>query len=114
MQMNCNAVPYRRLVTVDGNGRLHPAEGDPLDVIADQPLSVAVIWDREEGSWHGWLTTVAGHTVCFEVGDLNDPIFQSWLRALPGWQHARLWEATTNPGIHLVWRRRPTIEIPNP
>lgn len=114
METNSEVIRHRRLVTVDGNGQLHPAEGDPLDVIADQLYSVVVVWDRQEGSsWLGWLTTVAGRAVCFAAGDLDNPILQIWLRALPGWDEAKLWEATTSPGLHLVWKRRPPMEIPD-
>jgi hypothetical protein len=74
-----------RLVTVDGYGRLHPMEGQPVDVIADQLFSVIVLWAVNDGaSWIGWLTTIGRQFVRFEAADLEDPVFQSWLRALPG------------------------------
>lgn len=102
-----------RLVTIDGDGRLHPSNGDPVDVIADQLFAVVVLWDPNEGSsWVGWLTTTTRRSVCFSATDLEDAVLQNWLRALPGWDHAKLWYATTCPGLHLVWRRRATTEIP--
>src|SRR4051794_3517162 len=49
----------RRLVLVDGDGRLHPVQGEPLDVIADELFTVVVVCDLAEGSsWIGWLATV--------------------------------------------------------
>ena len=107
-------VPGGRLVTIDGEGRLHPAHGDPVDVIADQPDAVVVLWDLDDGcSWVGWLTTATRRTVCFSAVDLEDPVFHNWLRALPGWEHAKLWRATTCPGVHLVWRQTtPTLVVP--
>jgi hypothetical protein len=105
--LTCAEVVSRgRLVTIDGNGRLHPAQGEPLDVITDQIDTVAVQWGRDDSSWVGWLTTTARRTVRFAVADLEDPVFQRWLRSLPGWDYARLWRATTRPGVHLVWPRR--------
>ncbi len=102
-----------RLVSIDGNGRLCLAQGDPLDVIADQLYAVVVLWDPDDASsWVGWLTTTTRRSVCFSASDLQEPVFQNWLRALPGWEHASLWQATTCPGLHLVWRRRATTEIP--
>jgi len=107
--------PQCRLVTIDGDGHLHPANGEPLDVTADELYAVVVLWDRPHGlSWKGWLSTTRHRSVCFSSADLEDPILQSWLRALPGWDHAKLWHATTSPGFHLVWRRSVTIEIPRP
>ena len=100
------AVPGRR-VAIDGHGRLHPTEGDPIDVIADELHSVVVLWNRDDGtSWLGWLTMASRRSVPFSAIDLEDPIFQNWLRALPRWEHDKLWHATTNAGHHLVWRRR--------
>lgn len=111
--METNAEVPGRLVTIDGDGQLHTTQGAPLDVIADQLYAVVVLWDVEGGSsWVGWLTTTARRTACFTAADLEDPIVQNWLRALPGWDHAKLWQATTCPGLHLVWRRRATMEIP--
>ena len=103
----------RRRVTVDGHGRLHPAQGEPIDVIADQLYAVVVLWDPDDGaSWVGWLTTTTHRSVCFGASDLEGDAFQYWLRALPGWDGTQLWHATTCPGLHLVWRRRSTTEIP--
>jgi hypothetical protein len=39
------------------------------------------------------------------AADLEDVVFANWLRALPGWDQARLWRATTTPGRYLVWGR---------
>jgi len=103
-----------QLVTIDGDGRLHPAQGDPLDIVTDQLDTVVVQWGRDDSSWVGWLTTTARRTVRFVVADLEDPVFQNWLRSLPGWDHERLWRATTRPGLHLVWRRRVMIGMPRP
>jgi hypothetical protein len=114
MQTCPEVISRGRLVTVDGEGRLHPAQGDPLDVITDQLDTVVVQWGRDDSSWVGWLTTSARRTVRFTVADLEDPVLQNWLRALPGWDHARLWRATTRPGVHLVWRRRVVMEMPRP
>lgn len=96
----------QRFVMIEGDGRLHPAKGEPLDVIADELFTVVVVWDHVDGSsWIGWLATMARQTACFGPTDLEDPAFQSWLRALPGWQPANLQHATTNQGLHLEWRR---------
>jgi hypothetical protein len=94
-----------RLVVIDGDGRLHPAQGEPLDVIADALFTVVVVWDFESSSWTGWLATLNRRTACFGPTDLEDPVFQTWLRALPGWRPTNLQHATTNEGLHLVWRR---------
>lgn len=105
---NTEAATHRKLITIDGDGRLHPAHGHPVDVIADQLHSVVVLWDLDPSlSWLGSLTTSTHHSVCFSAADLEDPVVQKWLRALPGWEHARLWHATTCPGHHLVWQLRP-------
>lgn len=106
--MGIDVVPasQHRLVMVGGDGRLHPWQGEPLDVIADELFTVVVVWDLVEGSsWIGWLATVTRRTACFGPTDLEDAVFQSWLRALPGWQPENLRHATTTPGLHLVWRR---------
>lgn len=103
----------RRLVTIDGNGWLHPTDGPPVDVIADQMFAVSVLWTINEGSsWVGWLSTIGRRFVHFGSADLEDPVFQHWLRSLPGWDQTRLWRATTVPGLHLVWRRPATFELP--
>jgi hypothetical protein len=95
-----------RLVTVDGDGWLRPAQGEPIDATADELFTVVVLWDLADGTcWTGWLATMARRTACFGPADLEDPIFQSWLRALPGWNFEQLRHATTNQGFHLVWRR---------
>lgn len=106
-------LPHGRLVTIDGHGWLHPTEGEPVDVIADQLFTVSVLWTLNEGSsWTGWLTTFRRNFVRFSAADLEDPVFQNWLRALPGWDHSKLWQATTCPGLYLVWRRPSPGELP--
>lgn len=50
--------PAAHTITVDGEGQLHPSQGDPLDVIADRLYAVVVRWDPDvRSSWLGWLTT---------------------------------------------------------
>jgi hypothetical protein len=106
MAIDIEIASRSRLLAIDGNGHLHAVTGDPLDVTADTLYAVVVLWDRHEGlSWMGWLSTTTHRSACFSSVDLEDPIVQSWLRALPGWDHAKLWHATTTPGFHLVWRR---------
>jgi hypothetical protein len=96
---------HGRLVTIDGNGWLHSAHGEPVVVIADQLFAVSVFWTLYGGSsWAGWLSTISRHFLRFGVDDLGDPAFHHWLQVLPGWDHARLTRATTSPGLHLVWR----------
>ena len=113
--METNTAPQRRPLTIDGDGQLHASQGAPLDVVADQLYEIVVQWSpEEEGSWVGCLTTTARRMARFTTADLEDPIFQTWLRALPGWSHDKLWEATTSPGLHLVWRRPTTIELARP
>jgi hypothetical protein len=115
MDTNDEALPQHRLLTIDGHGHLHTPRGAPLDMVADQLYEIVVQWNQgEEGSWVGCLTTAARRTARFTTADLQDPIFQTWLRALPGWEHEKLWQATTSPGSHLVWRRPTTLEIPRP
>ena len=112
MLTDTDMAPQCRLVTIDGNGHLHPADGDPVDVTADALYAVIVLWNQGGLSWRGWLSTTKHRSIRFASADLEDLILQSWLRALPGWDHSKLWHATTNPGLHLVWRRPTTIEIP--
>ena len=91
MEGHGEVVPRGRLVTIDGAGRLHPAQGDPIDVIADQLYALVVLWDPDESaSWVGWLTTSTRRSVCFCAADLEGAVFQSWLRALPGWDQEQL------------------------
>jgi hypothetical protein len=104
--MTSIAVPDGRRVVIDGHGRLHPADGDPIDIIADKLNAVIVLWRKGvEASWLGWLITKARCPVPFCAADLADPSVQSWLRALPAWNPDRLWYATTTPGVHMVWQR---------
>ena len=99
-------MPEGRRVMIDGEGRLHPAEGDLVDIVADQLVAVVVLWRHgDDARWLGWLTTTMRRSVPFCAEDLGDPVVQSWLRALPAWDHDRLWHATTTPGTHMVWRR---------
>ena len=108
------ACPHRQ-VTIDGNGWLCPTEGDPIDIIADHMFAVCVLWNASDtSSWVGWLTTTSRRFVRFSADDLDDPVFQNWLRSLPGWEHERLWRATTCLGLHLVWRRPDPNGIPRP
>lgn len=103
--MTSIAVPAGRRVVIDGDGRLHSTDREPIDIVADQLYAVLMLWGREGDAWLGWLTTTMQRSVSFSAADLADPVIQNWLRALPAWDHARLWHATTTPGIHLVWRR---------
>jgi hypothetical protein len=104
MTTNTDVVAVGRQVWIDHSDRLCPSEGDP--VATDDVYAVVVLWDPDDGrAWVGWLTTIAHSSVCFSASDLEDPAFQTWLRQLPSWEDANLWQGTTYPGLHLVWRR---------
>jgi hypothetical protein len=68
-------------------------------------FAVVVVWDAEQASWTGWLTTRDHRAASFSVTELDDPMLQPLLRKLPGWDPGALVRATMSPGIHLVWRR---------
>lgn len=111
--MTTENASHSRLVTIDGNGWLHPTDDEPIDIVADRPFAVSVLWTLNGGtSWVGWLATSHRRFARFTAADLEDVVFANWLRALPGWDQARLWRATTTPGLYLVWRRETTIEPP--
>jgi len=106
MNMANMAPPPRRLVMIDGEGKLRSAQGERIDMITDAPFTIVVLGDLEHGtSWLGWLTTSTRRSVCFGAADLADPVFQSWLHALPGWEQTKLLAATTKQGLHVVWCR---------
>jgi hypothetical protein len=105
-------MPEGRRVVIDGNGYVHSPEADPVDIVADHLDTVLVLWNQEGGtSWLGWLMTRMRRSVSFSTADLADPVVQSWLRALPAWDHARLWHATTKPGAYIVWRRSQAADV---
>ena len=106
MEVQMEMELHARLVTIDGDGQLHPPDGDPIDLITDEVQAVLVLWNRDDSlAWKGWLRTGSRRSISFTAADLGEPIFQNWLRSLPGWKHEQLWHATTNPGHHLVWQR---------
>lgn len=76
---------------------------------ADQLFAVLVMWEAsacpDDQPWIGWLTTLDHRAVRFSSADLDDAVFQLWLRHLPSWIPDTLAHALVSPGMHLVWRR---------
>jgi hypothetical protein len=106
-------LPPGQLVRIESDGRLRSTQNDNVAIVTEELFAVVVLWDVDDASpWLGYLATTTHRSVCFSSADIADHSLLGWLSALPGWEPSKLSHATTNPGFHLVWRRRPTIEIP--